>query len=143
MTKRGDFSTVGGSKRLRFVKSGYSVDDPNVPTNAVIFDSDVDGMASILEVGDAEVPLVTTGAWLRQWDYSFVPLCIFSFPDSVGQYWDFTQECTMMGGVSWAMTQQRITVSKQGIWVRRGTDSLSGYRSLKIRWVALRVDAHG
>lgn len=143
MTKRGDFSTVGGSKRLRFVKSGYSADDPDVPTNAVIFDSDADGMASILEVGDADVPLVTTGTWLHQWDYSFVPLCIFSFPNSSGQFWDFTQEGSMLAGISWSMSEQRITVSEQGIWVRRGMDSLSGYRNLKIRWVALRVDAHG
>ena len=141
MTRRGFFETQGDRKRMRFVKPGYDPDDPNVPSNAVIFDSDADGMASILEVNEAEVPLVTTGAWLRQWSYGFVPLCIFSFLDVVGgQYWDFSQQGTMMAGISSSMDQQRIEVSKQGIWVRRGTDN---YRSPKIRWIALRVAAHG
>lgn len=146
---RGYLKTVGDRKRLRLVKAGYDANSESVPFDAVLFDSDSDGMGSVLETGQVIIPAtsaftaVTSGMWLRTWSYGFTPLCIFSFSSagaSTTRAWDHSQWANIAVGNPAFMSEPRIRVSSAGIWLRGGFDKTSG-QNFVVRWVALRVSA--
>lgn len=148
-TRRGYIEQQDGTLRMRWVKEGYDADDPATPFDAVLFDSESDGMGAVLETGQATIPetgtftAVTTGMWLRTWSYGFTPLCIFSFNafNNAGAImWDHSQWANIGVGNPAFMSSPRITVSASGIWLRGGFSKASGQNFL-VRWVALRVAA--
>lgn len=150
-TRRGYLETQGDRKRLRIVKEGFDADDETTPVNAVLFDSDSEGMGSVLETGEVNLPNVSgtsgwsgsAGYWVRSWDYDFVPLCIFQY-DRFNAFVDMgmhdTVPVTTTVG-SGFMSAPIIRVSKSGIWFRGSI--VKGWLTVpvKLKWTAFRISA--
>lgn len=109
--------------RLRFVAEGYSADDPGVPPNKVIFDSDDIGTVAVVAAGSH---LLETGSTpgndslqIAAWDLPFVPLCTFTFriDNTSVAGWGITH--TVAAGETSRAGTTKILVDQTGIFVRR------------------------
>lgn len=86
---RGYLRTEGGDSRLRIVMPGYDADDPSVPPNKVVFDSDDIGTLSIIYSGTYTLTLSgnVSNLQIASWPaLPFVPLCLFRFRASQHGY---------------------------------------------------------
>lgn len=139
MSRRGYLETQGGSKRLRFVMPGYDADDPDVPPNKVIFDSNDLATLSILASGEYEWTSIeyTSGReHIVQWSYNFVPLCSFQWSLN-NSMWTGCLHTT--SGFYPDYGSGQVFVAKDGIRVAfRIRPSAS---SVKLRWIAYRLAA--
>lgn len=140
MSRRGYLETQGGSKRLRFVMPGYDADDPDVPQNKVIFDSNDIGTLSILESGEYEWTSINFTPGLVQvatWSYDFVPLCSFQWKVNVSGWYGCLQVTA-----PWAeYGSGQVLVANDGIRVAFRYAYSAPAASIKLRWIAYRLAA--
>ena len=134
MTRRGYFENQSGKFRLRIVEEGYDADDPNVPGNKVVIDSDAIGTLSVLQSGmyTANNASQLSGQWIVSgWGLPYIPLCTFLFQTADNNYW--------MPYAIIAGTTDLLRVTSDGIYVNM-TDGF-GLRAFpfRIRWVAYRI----
>ena len=130
----------GGSKRLRFVKTGYDATDESVPPNKVIFDSQNIATLSILETGNYTWTGVDNTSGLehvRTWSYGFIPLCIFQW--EIAPYAGFQRGSFISSATPSA--KQQIKVDTTGIYVQGQFTVLGTYSYVKLYWTAFGIDA--
>lgn len=132
MARRGYFEKQSDKFRLRIVEEGYDADDPSVPANKVIIDSDDIGTLSVIAsgtyVGNSQVQV--NGVWIASgWNLPYVPLCTFLF-NYGGGIWS----PTILGSPA---TVLRVT--NDGIYLNMNNEWPNSQLPLRIRWAAYRL----
>lgn len=86
---RGFLKDIGGKKRLRFVKDGYDANDPSVPLNKVIFDSEIEGCLQIYQQGTVALNYPISAGYLVTWpSLGYTPFVMLSFKATAGTFGD-------------------------------------------------------
>lgn len=120
---RGFLKDVGGSKRMRFVKPGYDANDPNVPPNAVIFDSEDAGGLFIYRAGtwSGLIPK-NPGAYIVTWpSLGYTPLAVVQ-DGTPGAFSPFINYGYNFSDI--ALNVPRIIVYPGGLWLRNGRNGV-------------------
>ena len=133
MTRRGYFENQGGKFRLRIVEPGYDADDPNVPGNKVIIDSDAIGTLSVIASGTyvGNNQNQVNGVWIASgWNLPYVPLCTFLFNYGSVDIWSLTID---------GSHDTVLRVTNDGIYLDMNNEWPNARLPLRVRWAAYRL----
>lgn len=135
MARRGYFEKQSGDYRLRMVEEGYDADDPDVPANNVIIDTNSLGTLSVFRRGQyiaTSTAQLNGGVVASGWGLNYVPLCMFwyTFP-SLGERRQFN--------LSLDGTGNKMIVTNDGITVHLPNTPASEAYPFILNWVAFRL----